>query len=424
MSTPSGLLRWGQAGRYSAFDDRVVITALAGGRTGVIRPARLAAAAGLKITVAGGWVAVGDCHDGTVAVLAGTVAVEADAAPGGDQARTDELIAEIVDPETARWALSVQPPGTRLGVVLGWVDVPAGAASAAEMTLTSREQDFSTGGAIPGPPGPMGPQGVEGPGGQATLIIGSFSRDPADLPADGFIEAGWDSPGNPANDLQIEVGWAVIHVPTGNLWTYLGHLFGAAWLNVGLVTGPPGAQGPQGPQGAQGPPGDPGIPPLDPWHDMRPGLLAGASYPGGGELVPQYRFNADRTMVYVVGTVNPPNPITAAFFIFPPEYRPTGIVGGPAASTLTTANQRMYCGTNGGLEIAGGWAGPARLSFMFASRGNPNIMPHVAADDWTPLPSTTPEEGTTNDRPKRPRPPRRTDKAGAAPDQARRHVQR
>jgi hypothetical protein len=280
MSTPGGLLRWGQQGRYTAFDDRVVITALAGSRTGVIRPAWMQPAGGLTITVAGGWCAVADCGDGTVAVLAGPVAVQVEAAPGGDQARTDVLVAEVSDPETARWQLSVLPPGARPGVVLGWVHVPPGATSAADMTLETREQDFSTGGAVPGPPGPVGPIGPPGPPGNATLIVGSFSRDPADLPDNGFIEAGWDRPGNPASDTQVMQGWSIIHEPTGNLWQYLGDLFhgaASAWLNIGLIQGPPGERGPEGPQGPPGPATDLGV---GPWKLLVPptlpgGLLAG-----------------------------------------------------------------------------------------------------------------------------------------------------
>jgi hypothetical protein len=405
MSTPGGLLRWGQQGRYTAFDDRVVITALAGSRTGVIRPAWMQPAGGLTITVAGGWCAVADCGDGTVAVLAGPVAVQVEAAPGGDQARTDVLVAEVSDPETARWQLSVLPPGARPGVVLGWVHVPPGAVSAADMTLETREQDFSTGGAVPGPPGPVGPTGPPGPPGNATLIVGSFSRDPADLPDNGFIEAGWDRPGNPASDTQVQQGWSIIHEPTGQLWQYLGEAFhgaASAWLNIGVIQGPPGERGPEGPQG---PPGPAGGLPLDPWHDMRPGLINGATYPGGGELVPQYRFSADRTMVIVVGTVNPPNPaLNTNFFIFPPEYRPTGIVGWAASPNLTNnpANSpRFFCDPTGGLQIAGGWTGPCRISGQFAGRGNPDIMPLAVADDWTPLPTGT-MEGITPDEQEEP----------------------
>ena len=241
----------------------------------------MAAAGGLTITVAGGWCAVADCGDGTVAVLAGPVAVEVQAAPGGGEARTDVLVAEVSDPETARWALSVLPPGARPGVVLGWVHVPPGAASAAEMSLESREQDFSTGGAVPGPPGPVGPIGPPGPPGQATLIVGSFSRDPADLPGNGFIEAGWDRPGNPANDTQVVQGWSVIHTPTGNLWQYLGDAFHgalAAWVNLGLVQGPPGERGPEGAPGPEGPPGPSGAPPFWPADTVVREFTGGAAF--------------------------------------------------------------------------------------------------------------------------------------------------
>ena len=264
MTTPYGLLRWGQAGRYTALDDRLVITALAGGRNGVVRPVQMSPGAGLAITVEAGWLAVADCADGTAAVLASDNAIEIRAQPGGDVDRRDEVLAEIIDPETAQWAVSVLPPGASSegsgGIVLGWVNVPAGATTAAEMELMPREQDFATGGAIPGPPGPRGPEGPGGPAGQATLIVGSFSnRNPAELPDDGYIPAGWDGTGNPANDVQIQQGWALIYTVTGELWVYAGALTaGAPWLNVGLVAGAPGPPGPEGPPGPQGPEGPPG----------------------------------------------------------------------------------------------------------------------------------------------------------------------
>ena len=250
--TPTGTLRWGQSGRYTAFDDRVVITALAGGRTGVIQPARMTPAGGLTISVSGGWLAIADAGDGTSCVVGSRLATEVDAAPGDVGERTDELWAEIADPETATWVLSLLPAGgSRGGVLLGWVHVPPGATSSAEMTLISREQDFSTGGAIPGPPGPIGPPGPSGPQGTATLIVGSFgdTRTPDELPDDGRVPAHWDGFGRPANDLQIEQGWAFVYTPTGELWNYVGQGFAAAWLNIGLVRGPQGDPGPPGPPG-------------------------------------------------------------------------------------------------------------------------------------------------------------------------------
>lgn len=163
MTTPGGLLAWGQAGRYSGADDRAVITALAGKRTGIVVPVQLAAAAGLTFTIDAGWLAVGDAGDGTVAVLSSPVALLLTAAPGGSTARTDDIRAEITDPDTATWTVSVLPAGTGTGGVrLGTVDVPANATTAAQMTFHPRAQDFSTGGAIPGPQGPAGVQGPQG----------------------------------------------------------------------------------------------------------------------------------------------------------------------------------------------------------------------------------------------------------------------
>jgi len=159
----TGLLRWGQAGRYAAWDDRQVITALAGGRTGIIRPVVMTAAGGLGFTIAAGWLAVANCGDNTVSVITSPDALLVLAAPGGSSARTDEVRAEIADPETALWSISVLPAGaSSSGILLGTIDVPANATSSAAMTFHPRAQDFSTGGAIPGPQGPPGPQGDPG----------------------------------------------------------------------------------------------------------------------------------------------------------------------------------------------------------------------------------------------------------------------
>lgn len=255
MSTPSGPLLWGQSGRYSGWHDRTVITALGGRRTGIVAPVRMAAAAGLAITLDVGWLAVAPCGDGTTAVITSPIPISVPVAPGGDEDRTDELAAEIANPDTALWTVAVRPEGASAsGLVLGWLDVPAGATSAAEMGLRPRQQDFSTGGAIPGPIGPPGPQG---PPGSATLIVGTFrNRTPDELPADGFIEAGWDGPGNPANDVQVEIGWSVIYAPDGTMWTYVTELgIGGPWLSPGVVQGPPGERGPEGPAGPAGPAG-------------------------------------------------------------------------------------------------------------------------------------------------------------------------
>jgi hypothetical protein len=474
MTTPT-LVRWGQSGRYSAWDDRQVITALAGRVTGVVNPAVLSAGFGLAVSVDAGWLALADCGDGTVAVLASPVGMEATARPGDpDDDRTDELWAIIADPEAALFTLQVHPAGgDHLGVQLGTIEVPAGAATALDMTLVPRAQDYPPG--SPGPPGPPGPQGMPGPQGPpgldgqpggppgpegplgpdgpqgppgppgpdgppggpgpagpqgstgpegptggpgpegpagptgaATIIVGSFGqiKTPADLPGDGYIEAGWDGPGRPAEGHQLERGWSLVYDPDGALWTWVGDTGpGGPWLSPGVVQGPPGERGPQGdrgPQGEQGPPGPSGgLPPLDQWHDMRPGLINGFTYNGGGELVPQYRFNADRTMVVIVGTVWSGAQQFADFFILPEAYRPPGIVGGPCAPNGNwAANQwvtpsRFYMSTSGGLGIvANGWPGGAcRLNIEFPVR-NPDISPVSVVDDWLPLP-TAPRWGRT-----------------------------
>ena len=281
MTTPA-LIRWGQAGRYSAWDDRQVITALAGGRSAVVRPVGLTPApAGLGVLVDPGWLAIADCGDSTVAVLTSPVEASVTVEPGGAADRDDELWAVITDPETATYALRVlELGGGQHGVMLATITVPAGATASDELVLTPADPDFGGGGQGPpgpagpqGPPGPQGPQGPPGdpdgppgpegppgpagppgadgppgregdmgppgsggppgpagdpgppggpgadgppgpagPEGQATLIVGGFGhqRTPAELPPDGLIPADWDGPGRPAQQIQVEPGWALV----------------------------------------------------------------------------------------------------------------------------------------------------------------------------------------------------------------------
>jgi hypothetical protein len=285
MTTPTGLLRWGQAGRYSAHDDRQVITALAARRHGIVTPVRLSPALGLGIIIDAGWLAIAQCGDGTVAVITSDVDAEVQAAQGGAENREDEIWAIVTDPDAAQYRLAVLPAGDYTGVRLALVRVPAGAIISAQMQLIPLDQDFGGGGGGgPGPPGPVGPPGPPGSPGQTTLIVGSFStRTPADLlvpPLDaGLIPANWDGPGRPVGAVQLEVGWSLIYEPTGGLWTFVSDIaIGGPWLNPGVVQGPPGADGPPGPQGpaggqgAQGPAGPqgpPGVAPeMPPWESF------------------------------------------------------------------------------------------------------------------------------------------------------------
>ena len=121
-----------------------------------------------------------------------------------------------------------------------------------------------------GVPGPEGPQGIKGDtgdqglSGAATAIVGEFgvSKNPGDLPVNGFIPADWDSPGSPAVDKQMIIGESLTYVGpddigliTNDLFGFVGTGVAEGWLNLGQLTGP---QGEQGAQGAQGPKGDTG----------------------------------------------------------------------------------------------------------------------------------------------------------------------
>jgi Collagen triple helix repeat (20 copies) len=230
MTTPQ-LLRWGQSGRYAAWDDRQVITALAARQTGIAAPVTMSPAGGLIILIDPGWLALADCGDGTVAVLTSPVSLEAAAQPGGEDDRTDELWAVITDPEHAEFRLAVRPEGQGgAGVMLGTVQVPAGAASAEDMTLIPREQDYA--GSVPGPPGPMGPPGPAGPQGEP--------GDPGGPPGpEGPI--GPEGPQGPEGEQGIQ-GPPGLTGPPGT-------------PGERGDPGPEGPQGPAGPQGIAGPPG-------------------------------------------------------------------------------------------------------------------------------------------------------------------------
>jgi len=221
MTTPQ-LVRWGQSGKYSAWDDRQVITALAAGQTGIVRPCVMSPTAGLALIVDAGWLAIADCGDNTVAVLAAQVGIEAAAAPGGADDRTDELWAVIIDPDSAEYRLAVLAAGTgERGVMLGTVEIPAGAASTEDMVLTPRGQDFS--GSQPGPPGPAGPPGPDGPQG---------------VPGDPGGPPGPEGPMGPAGPQGDQGEQGAQGVPG--------------------LTGPPGATGDRGDPGPTGDPGPAG----------------------------------------------------------------------------------------------------------------------------------------------------------------------
>lgn len=145
MTTPTGLLEWGQAGQYNAVDDRSVITALANTRNGMVTAAALSAGAGLVVNIAAGWLAVANCGDATSAVIGSRVALAVTVPAGPSSGTLTSYIWADVQPDAATYTISVITPAQasgRSGVQLGTVVANAGNNAASQMTLTSAAPSF------------------------------------------------------------------------------------------------------------------------------------------------------------------------------------------------------------------------------------------------------------------------------------------
>lgn len=139
--------------------------------------------------------------------------------------------------------------------------------------------------AVMGPPGLRGPRGERGDPGGTTTVVFAFTRDPADLPEDGLIPAGWETPDRPSTPLQVGVGQSAEHTPTGYLWLYIGPAtLPGGWYETGQVRGPPGDDGPPGDRGPAGPAGDRGLP--GPAGSQGPTGAAGPTGPQGARGEP------------------------------------------------------------------------------------------------------------------------------------------
>jgi hypothetical protein len=138
MTTPTGRLAYGQAGTYDAIDDRVVIAAVTGYRTGMVGTVQAQAGAGLNIVIAGGWLGVADCGDGTSAVVGSVTEEVVQANPGPPTGTREDFIWCDVDPDAGTWQLNVIPASTsagRPGLPVASITVPANATLAASMTI-------------------------------------------------------------------------------------------------------------------------------------------------------------------------------------------------------------------------------------------------------------------------------------------------
>jgi hypothetical protein len=138
MTTPSGLLMWGQAGAYDAINDRLVIAAVTGKRTGLVGWVTATAGSGLQITVKGGWLGIAACGDGTSAVVGSTTDQVVTCNPGpASGSRTDYIWCDV-QPDQGTWSLTVvdaSTVGSRTGLPLVTLTVPANATLATQMTI-------------------------------------------------------------------------------------------------------------------------------------------------------------------------------------------------------------------------------------------------------------------------------------------------
>jgi len=191
-----------------------------------------------------------------------------------------------------------------------------------------------------GQPGPQGFPGATGPPGQdgsATIIIGQFgvTKDPTDLPVNGFLPAEWDRPGTPA--YQMRIGEALIfhrdgHPVDGVLYVYVSQTTApVGWIDVGNIQGPQGPQGDAGPQGEVGATG-----------------LQGDTGPQGpmGFLGPQ-------GPVGPTGLQGPPGPDGPAGI--QGIQGPTGLQGPPGLDGEVTRAELLSAPYGAPLSLAPGW---------------------------------------------------------------------
>lgn len=138
MTTPTGRLAYGQAGVYDALDDRAVISAVTGYRTGLAGLVQVRAGAGLAIVVTGGWLGVADCGDRTSAVVGSPTDATVNAAPGPPTGTREDVLWIDVDPDEGVWSMVIIPASAaagRPGLPLASITVPANATLASQMTI-------------------------------------------------------------------------------------------------------------------------------------------------------------------------------------------------------------------------------------------------------------------------------------------------
>lgn len=138
MTTPTGKLTWGQAGVYDAIDDRSVIAAVTGNRTGLVGGAAVTAGSGLNLVVTGGWLGVAPCGDSTSAVVGSRTDQTVTGLPGPATGSRVDYVWCDVQPDSGTWSLSVinaTAAAGRSGIALATLTVPANATLASQFTI-------------------------------------------------------------------------------------------------------------------------------------------------------------------------------------------------------------------------------------------------------------------------------------------------
>ena len=145
MTTPSGLLAWGQAGQNDAVDDSPENTALANLRNGIVNQCAMGAGTGLLVHIFAGWLAVADCGDSTVAVIGSRVPLDVPVPAGPPTGTQTWYIWADVNPDAASFTVTAITPadaGGRSGVQLGTVVAHAGNNTASQMQITTTPPNF------------------------------------------------------------------------------------------------------------------------------------------------------------------------------------------------------------------------------------------------------------------------------------------
>ena len=157
MTTPTGRLAWGQAGNYDAADDRAVIAAVSGLRTGLVTPLAARPGAGLFVIIEGGWLGIADCGDSTSGVVGARLDLAIEARPGPVTGERLDVIWCDVEPDEGTWELTVitEPEAAgRPGIPLVYLTVPAGATSRRPDGHNAPPSGTSSGGSCGGRPKP------------------------------------------------------------------------------------------------------------------------------------------------------------------------------------------------------------------------------------------------------------------------------